>query len=365
MTAADAGSVAGGPRQRRAERQRPAGAPSRHAGGQSGPGARRPGPGTVMARRFGQAVSAPPTRHRRSLGRLPRQRHGDRGAATVLLLGWLLLVAAAATTVLSISAVTTARRQAVAAADLAALAGAGDRTGDPAAACARAGEFARANGAELTACLAEGWSIEVVVERRLPPLIAHLGPLRAASRAGPWLGVPGSARPADGWAGWATGAGCVAGYRLDRLPLSCPGRERGRSRTRATTWSPGWTGLTAIAVGESAGLTRLGAVGGSAGGWRRRRRSGMVAAVGALAAVGRSGRPVCWVAGRDARRGAADRPGPGRVRPAWSRRPGGPPARRRRRPGPRSRRSGPARRATGSPARPGSPARSPRRAARQ
>jgi len=118
-----------------------------------------------------------------------RHRHRDRGSATVLLLGWLLLVATVGGVLLAIGAVTLARRQAATAGDLAALAGAMDRTGDPIAACAQARTFAARNGAEILACRAGGGWVEVVAAVRLPPALRGLGPLTATARAGPWIGM--------------------------------------------------------------------------------------------------------------------------------------------------------------------------------
>ncbi len=114
----------------------------------------------------------------------------------MLLLGWLLVVATVGAILLAVSAVTIARRQAATGADLAALAGAMDRTGDPAAACAHAQTFAARNRTDLLTCRTEGGTVEVVAAARLPPVLRALGPLAATARAGPWIGA--AQRPTAG-----------------------------------------------------------------------------------------------------------------------------------------------------------------------
>jgi secretion/DNA translocation related TadE-like protein len=116
----------------------------------------------------------------------------DRGSATVLLLGWLLILGVAAAVLLAVSAVSLARRQAATGADLAALAAAADRTGDPAAACGRARLFAARNGVDLVTCRAADGAVEVVARVDPPPALRMLGPLAAMSRAGPWIGTTSS-----------------------------------------------------------------------------------------------------------------------------------------------------------------------------
>ncbi|MBL7496252.1 flp pilus-assembly TadE/G-like family protein [Frankia sp. CN7] len=126
------------------------------------------------------------------------RRRADRGSATVLLLGWLLVVATAAGVMLAASGVSLARRRAATGADLAALAGARDRTGDPAVACERARTFARRNGTVLVSCRAGDGVVEVVVEARARSVPRLVGPLAATARAGPWIGVAGEATPIHG-----------------------------------------------------------------------------------------------------------------------------------------------------------------------
>ncbi len=112
----------------------------------------------------------------------------ERGAATLLVIamaGVLLLVGAALGVV---EAMVVAHRQAQAAADLAALAGAGaaERGEDG---CLASRAVAGANGAELTSCAVAGGVVSVAVRVQGPRWLGQHGDLTAAARAGP-AGVP-------------------------------------------------------------------------------------------------------------------------------------------------------------------------------
>jgi secretion/DNA translocation related TadE-like protein len=120
----------------------------------------------------------------------------DRGSATVLLLGWLLVIATVGAVLLAVGSVSLARRQAATGADLAALAGAMDRTGDPATACADAETFAQRNGTLIIACHAGDGAVEVTVAARLAPALRTFGRLAAVARAGPWIGMSQGPPPA-------------------------------------------------------------------------------------------------------------------------------------------------------------------------
>lgn len=115
----------------------------------------------------------------------PRRERVDRGAATVLavtVLGVLVAVAAALGLVV---AVVVHHRAAQAAADLAALAGAGAAVrGEDA--CAAADGVARANDAVLVGCRAEGRAV-VWVQVRVtgPRWLGHGVDPTAEARAGP------------------------------------------------------------------------------------------------------------------------------------------------------------------------------------
>ena len=115
-----------------------------------------------------------------------RQRDGEAGVAVVLVLalvGALVVLAAVAA---GLTAVVVAHRRAQAAADLAALAAAGQlqSRGD---ACAAATVIARRNGAELGGCSIDGSTAAVTVTLRLPPVLSGRD-LRASARAGPVSG---------------------------------------------------------------------------------------------------------------------------------------------------------------------------------
>ncbi|MEE3126903.1 MAG: Rv3654c family TadE-like protein [Actinomycetota bacterium] len=116
----------------------------------------------------------------------PRTRRTDSGAATtaaVACLGLLLLVGL---TLGEVGAWFAAHRQARAAADLAALAGAGALAGatghDP---CATAGDVAHRNGAEVTSCTSDGSTVEVVVAVDAPSRWGPEAALVGTARAGP------------------------------------------------------------------------------------------------------------------------------------------------------------------------------------
>ena len=115
----------------------------------------------------------------------PLTRRTDSGAATaaaVACLGLLLLVGLALG---EVGAWFAAHRQARAAADLAALAGAGalsGATGDP---CATAVDVARRNGAQVTSCTTDGSSGEVVVAVDAPSRWGPEAALVGTARAGP------------------------------------------------------------------------------------------------------------------------------------------------------------------------------------
>ena len=117
---------------------------------------------------------------------MTRRGRGERGSATVWVLALSgVLVALGAAGVLVGSAVIT-RHRAEAAADLAALAAAGDAVTGPADPCATASSVAVANGAVLESCaVLAGAVVQIRVGVRMP-----MGPLgvrwaQASARAGP------------------------------------------------------------------------------------------------------------------------------------------------------------------------------------
>jgi secretion/DNA translocation related TadE-like protein len=146
---------------------------------------------------------------------------GERGAGSVLVLSAIMVVIVAFLAVTTLAAGYAGRHRAATAADLAALAAAGQlRTtgGEP---CAEAERVSRANGAALRRCTVAGWEVEVVVstpgggplrlladpERRAR---AGLEPVAPAGRPGDWV-VPVAgdyrltARFGDTGPAWETG----------------------------------------------------------------------------------------------------------------------------------------------------------------
>lgn len=121
-------------------------------------------------------------------------RDDENGVATVLavtMIGLLLVFTFAAS---GVSALLVGHRRAQAAADLAALGGAGalqaGRDG-----CAAAGSVARENTTTLTGCRIERDTVVVRVRFAGPPLLGRQWPLEARARAGP-VGLGG---PVGNW----------------------------------------------------------------------------------------------------------------------------------------------------------------------
>lgn len=111
-------------------------------------------------------------------------RRDESGVVTVwgvALIGLLTLLAVVA---FAVTAVVAGHRRAQAAADLAALAGAGslqhDRDG-----CRSAAHIARRNDAVLVSCAVEQWRVRVVVAVPVPGLLGREHRLRARALAGP------------------------------------------------------------------------------------------------------------------------------------------------------------------------------------
>ena len=113
-------------------------------------------------------------------------RDGERGSATVWVFALSAVLAVVGAAAVVVAVAVTARHRAGSAADLAALAAAGQAViGDPDA-CAVAADVAARNGARLTSCtLQEGAVVAVTVSvpLRLGPLGEHAASGRA--RAGP------------------------------------------------------------------------------------------------------------------------------------------------------------------------------------
>ena len=181
------------------------------------------------------------------------RRHGrrpaDGGLATVWAAVAVGMLMVALLVGLHVGSAVVARHRAESAADLAALAGAGDAVLGRTAACDRAGRIAAAAGAELSACALDGW--DVLVEVRVPvPL--RLGPATGSSsdataraRAGPLdPGDPGALNAPVQWSFrslWQRPGPKPVG----REPLSFGGIGR-------EPLSRGWTGRKPLSPGEIA-----------------------------------------------------------------------------------------------------------------
>lgn len=113
-----------------------------------------------------------------------RGRTDEHGAGSVLgvaMLGLLVTVTIAAG---GVAGVIASHRTAQAAADLAALAGAGALQ-DGGDACGRAAAVAARNRARLSGCEVEGWNVTVLVTANTSPLPGGALELGARGRAGP------------------------------------------------------------------------------------------------------------------------------------------------------------------------------------
>ncbi len=110
---------------------------------------------------------------------------GDGGFATVAVLALCGVLLAFGSVVASLAALAVTRHQAAAAADLAALAGAGHALEGDSVACAAARATARAHGAALRDCRLDGVDLQVTVAIRAPGVLARWGDVRARARAGP------------------------------------------------------------------------------------------------------------------------------------------------------------------------------------
>ncbi|MFU8871022.1 Rv3654c family TadE-like protein [Micromonospora sp. SL4-19] len=134
----------------------------------------------------------PPVRTARRRSRRPPgdrdRRAADRGGATVCLLAVGLVFVLIGFFGAALGAARTARQQARNAADFGALAGAGRALEADGAACGRADELARANGARLVACRLDGLDVVVTAEVRVAPLPGLVRTATATSRAGPVRG---------------------------------------------------------------------------------------------------------------------------------------------------------------------------------
>ena len=123
--------------------------------------------------------------------RVRRLRSDERGSATVWVIALSGVLAVIGTAAVLVGAATVARHRATAAADLSALAAAGQAVLGFPDACDAAAALARANAAELTACtVGSGAVVEVSVS--VPVQLGPLGLLQATGRARAGPAPPGA-----------------------------------------------------------------------------------------------------------------------------------------------------------------------------
>lgn len=112
-------------------------------------------------------------------------REGERGSASVWVLGVGLAVVAVGVFGASIGAAVVARHKAQAAADLGALAAAVHALEGREAACAEAAAIITANGGRMVSCQVDGLEATVGAEADAAGLAASFDPAVAKARAGP------------------------------------------------------------------------------------------------------------------------------------------------------------------------------------
>jgi secretion/DNA translocation related TadE-like protein len=116
-------------------------------------------------------------------------RAGERGAAALLTVAMAGVVMFVGTALGLVGALVVDHRRAQAAADLAALAGAGAAArGDPG--CVAAGEVAQLNDADLLECAVDGATVLVRVRLGGPRWLGQQSDLEASARAGPASAPP-------------------------------------------------------------------------------------------------------------------------------------------------------------------------------
>jgi len=110
---------------------------------------------------------------------------GDRGVATVWAAVVIAVLAGMAVFGLHLSEALVARHHAESAADLAALAGAGELLPGEQVACSQARRVTDRMRVDLVSCRIQGWDVLVEVTAQPPGWLGHLGAATAQARAGP------------------------------------------------------------------------------------------------------------------------------------------------------------------------------------
>lgn len=157
---------------------------------------------------------------------------GDRGSATILVLGICMAVVMLAGLAATVSKCLIIHRQVATAADLAALGGAEYAAAGDEVACAWAGQVAQANGATVVGCRIQ--TLDLVVRTAVAGP-AGLGTFHAVSRAGPILRAPiGSDSVATGSGQPGVCAATTKGGTRGPLGRSMVRCDRGRHAGLAT-----------------------------------------------------------------------------------------------------------------------------------
>ncbi|MFI6367423.1 Rv3654c family TadE-like protein [Nocardia sp. NPDC050630] len=114
-----------------------------------------------------------------------RGRGRDEGVATVFACLALVALIGATLLIAQVEVAVTARHRAQAAADLAALAAAGELTRGAEVGCAQAEEIAQRMGVRIQQCEVVQWDATVTVETNVPMGLLGKRSVRAVARAGP------------------------------------------------------------------------------------------------------------------------------------------------------------------------------------
>lgn len=131
-----------------------------------------------------QAARAGNVTPARALSRTGRERVGERGSGTVLVLVVMMMLGITGGSVALVGAAIGVRHRAETAADLAALSGAAALArGTPP--CPIAARIARVNGATVETCNVAGAMVNVTVTLQPQGPLARLPPARARAKAGP------------------------------------------------------------------------------------------------------------------------------------------------------------------------------------
>jgi len=109
----------------------------------------------------------------------------EHGAATLTAVAVIAVLMAVTAGIAYVGSAVLARHRAQAAADLAALAGAGQLASGVETACAQASSVARAMGATVIRCELDGSDVVVAVDAAVGLGMWRAGPAHAAARAGP------------------------------------------------------------------------------------------------------------------------------------------------------------------------------------